>query len=924
MASNAHEEPRRWQRQSWPLVDRESERKAIDDLLKQARDGMRGILVLRGGDGVGKTSLLEYAIRAASEFRIASVTGVESEINIPYGALHQKLVPFLPLIDDLPAPQRQALQVAFGLIAGPPPERFLVGLACLTLLSRLAADQPLLCTIDDAQWIDAESALAFGFVVRRLYADRIAMIVTVSETGGSPAFQQLPTIEVGSLPAEAAAELLRSVTETPLEPAVVDRVVADTARNPLALVDIGSHYTAKELAAQAYLPAPIPVGRHLQDRYLNRVHRLPADAQDYALLVAADVSGDRSRVRQAAAAAGIDTDAAESAAEAAELIEASGNWVGFRYPLIRAAVYHGASDADRRRAHHWLAEASGGQGDADGQVWHRAAAAAGPDEDLAADLEAAAQRARSRGASPAAAMLLRSSVALTTDQSIRAAREVAQARAELVIGHPHAAQEIAAGALPRLADGSARGEAQVVMGRALFVQGRDAEAAEVLADAAAALAADPAASADALLAALNAAMWAGRPETSKIATITPPSPSSTPGVSDLLLAGYRARLTRDYDAAAAPLHAAVETLRTADLDPVPRMMWFDMGFGAAGCLWDDQALIDISGRWVRVARKRGAMNMLPMALGSRAFVGSVTGRFDQAADCWTEMRELTAAGLNPGVFGINSRSEGLLLAYRGEITKAREAGLAQIREATARGQGLLADIGRSIIAIADNRAGQFEAAVDAALPVVQDGTAFTAEATLPELIEAAVRSDQPEVARSAFANLAVRTRAAGTPWAHGIGARCRALLEDGSDAEAAYLEAISQLGLSHAVVDLARAHLLYGQWLRRTKRRRDARHQLRTAEDMFHAMGAAGFAEQAASELRASGERARARTPKTEFDLTVQEARVAKLAADGATNGEIAEQLFISPSTVDYHLGKVFRKLGVRSRTELAHRLPGR
>ncbi|HEX4658471.1 MAG TPA: LuxR family transcriptional regulator [Streptosporangiaceae bacterium] len=906
------------------MVDRGSERTGIDDLLELVRRGFSGVLVLRGCPGVGKTTLVDHAVGAAPGFRISAIAGVESEINLQFGAVHQLLVPFLSLIEDLPVPQRQAIRVAFGLEAGPPPGHFLVGLACLTLVSRAAADQPVLCAVDDAHWIDAESALVLGFVARRLYADRVGMIFTVDDTGEPPAFQQLPTIDVGGLPDNAAGQLLRSVAGTPLEPAVVDRVVADTERNPLALVEIGSHFTAEELAARAYLPEPIPVSRQLQDRYLRQVHLLPADVQEFLLLVAADASGDRSRVRHAAAAAGIDADAAESAAEAAELIEASGNWVRFRHPLIRAAIYHAAGDACRRRAHHWLGQVSGRHGDADWQVWHRAAAAAEPDERLAADLHAAAERARDRGAWSATAALLRRSVALTPDPGVRARREVALAKAELVIGHPAIAREVAGNALPRLTDSGTRGKANVVIGDALFAQGRDVEAAEVLADAAAVLAADPAASSDALLAALSAAIWAGPAEARKIAMIPPPSqPGTAPQVSDLLLAGYRARFTQGYHAAAAHLRAALEALRADDLEPVTGLRWFELGAVAAGSLWDDQALLDITDRWLRVARTVGAVTALPLALTARVFADLLAGRLDHAAGRWAEARELMAASQNSVTFGIGSFSEGLLLAYRGETARARAAGLAQIRESTARGQGLPADLGRSIVAIADLRAGQCEAAVGAAVPLIQDDPPMMAEVTLPELIEAAVRSDNQQVARSAFAILAERTRIAGTPWALGLRARCQALLDVGGDAEAAYVEAISQLGRSHATVDLARGHLLYGQWLRRARRRRDARRQLRAAEEMFHVMGADGFARQAGSALRATGEQARARTPETELDLTAQEGRVAKLAADGSTNSEIAEQLFISPRTVEYHLGKVFRKLGVRSRTQLAHRLPG-
>jgi DNA-binding CsgD family transcriptional regulator len=907
-----------------PLLDRGSERTRIDDVLERVRHGLSGTLVLRGSPGAGKTRLLDYAIGAASGFCISATGGVYSEINLPYSAVHQLLFPFLPLIDDLPAPQLRALRVAFGLEAGAPPERFLVGLACMTLLSRAAADGPVLCAVDDAQWIDAESALALGFWARRLYADRVGVVLTIDDTGQVPAFEQLPTIDVSGLPDDAAAELLHLVTGAPLAPAVVDRVAADTEGNPLALVEIGSHFTPAELAARAYLPEPIPVGQQLAERFLQQVRQLPVDAQEFVLLVAADAAGDRSQVRQAAAVAGIDSDAAETAAQAAELIKVSGDTVGFWHPLIRRAVYHHASDAGKRRAHHLLSEASGSRGDADGRVWHAAAAAAEPDENLAADLQAAAGRSRDRGASSVAAALLRRSAALTPDQVVRARREVEVASAELVIGLPETARQIAADALPWLPDSGGRGEANVVIGDALFAEGRDTEAADALAQAAVALAADPASAADALMAALNAASWAGQDKIRKIAAIAAPSPASTPRVADLLLAGYQARFTEGYDAAGEPLRAAVNALRADDLDPVAGLRWFLPGTVAAGSLWDEEAMLDLTGRWVQVTRRLGALTAVPVALAFRAIADCLTGRLDLAADGWAEMRELIAASQTAGMLGIDSGAEGLLLAYRGQFAQAREAGLAQIRQSTGRGQSPPASMGRSIVALAELLDGHFEAAVDTASTVIGEDPVFIAEMTLPSLIEAAVRSDHQDVARAAFATLAGRAETAATPWALGLRARCHALIVENGHAEEAHLEAISQLRRSRAALDLARAHLVYGQWLRRSRRRRDARRQLRTAEDMFQAMGAAAFAQQAGDELRATGERARKRTPDTESDLTTQEARVASLAASGAANIQIAEQLFISPSTVDYHLGKVFRKLGVRSRIQLARQLSGR
>jgi DNA-binding CsgD family transcriptional regulator len=913
-----------WRRPERPLVDRAAERAAIDELLGAVRGGFSGVLVLRGDPGIGKTAVAGYGIEAASGFQVSAITGVESEINLEYGAVHQLLVPFLSMIGDLPGPQRQAIGVAFGLEAGPSPDRLLVGLACLTVLSRAAVDQPVLCVVDDAHWVDVESALVLGFVSRRLYADRVGVIVTVDGSAGSPMFEQLPAIEVGGLPDDAAAELLRSVVGTSLDPQAVERVLAGTERNPLALVEVGSHFTARELAERAYQPEPIPVGQRLMDRYLRRVRGLPADAQEFLLLAAADVSGDLGLLRRAAAEAGIDPDAAEKAAESAGLIEVSGSFTRFRHPLMRAAVYHAAADANRRRAHHCLAQACCNEDET--RMWHRAAAAAGPDESLAVDLQAAAERAAGRGAYPNAAGLLRRSVALTPDDGRRARREVDLARAELVIGRPGAAQAVASDALPRLPDRGARGQAKGINGVALFAQGRDAEAADVLVDAAAALADDPASAAEALLAAVRAAAWAGPAEIRKVASTMVPPPRPAGGaeqVTDLLVAGYQARYTKGYDDAVAPLRAALRALRADDLDPSTGLKCLGPGAAAAGSLWDDQALLDITDRWLRLTRRFGALTELLLALDFRGMTDSLTGHLDLAADHWTEMRELMAAGQVSGTPYL-VRGEGLLQAIRGKAAHPAAAGQAQIREATARGHDGAAGFGRYAVAIADLSTGQFETAFDAALHVVRDNLVFTAEQALPELIEAAVRSGHRDAAASAFADLAGRASAAGTPWALGLRARCQALLADGNGAEDAYAEAISQLEHSHAALDLARAHLLYGQWLRRAKRRIDARHQLRTAHAMFENMGADVFAGQAASELRASGERARSRTPETQLDLTSQETRVAALAADGETNNDIAAQLFISPGTVEYHLAKVFRKLGITSRTQLPSQLPGR
>jgi DNA-binding CsgD family transcriptional regulator len=915
----------KWRRTDRPFLDRDAERTAIDQLLEAVRGGFSGVQVFCGGPGAGKTSLARYAIGAASGFQVSAITGVESEISLEYGAVQQVLVPFLPLTGDLPGPQRQALGVAFGLEAGPAPDGLLVGLACLTLLSRAGAGQPVLCVVDDAAWIDDESARVLGFVARRLDADRVGVIVAVDDSASCPAFGQLPKIDVGGLPDDAARELLRSVVDTPLDPQTVDRVLAGTERNPLALVEVGSHFTAEEIAERAYRPEPLPVGRLLERHYLRQVQGLPADSQELLLLVAADVSGDRGLVRRAAAEAGIDADGAGKAAETAGLLEFSGSFVRFRHPLMRAAVYHGAADADRRRAHYCLGQAAGS--DDEGRMWHCAAAAAGPDESLAADLHTAAKRARDRGAYTIAAGLMRRSVALTPDDGRRARREVSLAGAELVIGRPRTAQTLVNDALPRLPPDGACGRAKEINGLALFAQGRDAEAADALADSAAALADDPAASAAALLAAYRAAAWAGPAEISKVASAAAHSArpaGSAPSVTELLLTGYQARAAEGYAAAVAPLRAALQALRADDLDTTTGLRCFGAGAFAAVSLWDDQALLDITDRWLRLTRRLGALTELVLALDFRGVADVLTGHLGLAADRWAEMRELMAAGQVSKMPGLGRHGENLLQSLRGETGESAVAGQAQVREATAQGQDGAANFGRYVMAVADLTAGRFEAAFDAASHVVRDDLAFTTERALPLLIEAAVRSGHRGAAASAFSVLAGRASAAGTPWALGMRARCQALLADADSAEDAYREALSQLERTRAALDLARAHLLYGQWLRRAKRRTDARHQLRIAHAMFQDIGADGFAGQAAGELRATGERARSRSSETQLDFTPQETRVATLAADGLKNNEIAAQLFVSLGTVEYHLRKVFRKLGITSRAQLASRLPGR
>src|SRR6266581_3988507 len=752
----------RW-RKEFVLLDRRAERAAIDRVLDAVRSGLSGTLVLRGGPGVGKSTLLQYAVASAPDLRVCGIAGVESEISMEFGGLHQLLVPCLPQLEELPPPQRGALRIAFGQEAGPPPERFMVGLAALTLLSRAAEEQPLLCIIDDAHWLDPESAHVLGFVARRLCADRVGFIAGIGEPASQQVFEQLPTITVDGLPDAEARKLLSSVAGGALNAQAVDRILADTRNNPLALVELGTQYTADQLSGRAALPEPLRLGQRLQEHFLRQVRSLPPDAQAFALLAAADPGGDRARLWRVAAQACVDPDAAAAEAAEAGVLEFPGNSVRFRHPLLRSAVYHGASAVDRRQAHRALSEA----GNSDLRAWHLAAAAIVPDEELAAELQHTAERAGTRGGCAARAALLRRSADLTPDDARRAEREVAVAEARLMAGDPVGAQNMLGGALPRLTSVAARCQAQRLEGAIRFAQGSAGESARILASASQALVDDDRMARDTMLLALQAAIWAGPAQTREIAAaarVFPRVPEASASVSDLLLEGYSARFTLGYEASIPPFRAAVTALLADDLDPGVGLRWFALGTAAAGSLWDDQATFDLSDRWEKMARAAGAFTTLPVALAFHAVSESMAGHFREADTRWALMLEVLTMSCGPGVLGVNSRSNGLLLAYRGQLTEARATGLAQVRESAERGQGGPADIGRYIVAMADLFGGDYAAAMSCAQTVIENDPAYTAEGTLPELIEAAIRAGDHEAAATAHKTLSERAFAAGTPW----------------------------------------------------------------------------------------------------------------------------------------------------------------
>ena len=907
------------------LLDRDDELETIDRLLEAARAGLSGTLVIRGEPGIGKSALLDYAVRSAADLEVTRVVGVESEMELGFAALHQLMVPLMPRLERLPAPQRVALRSAFGLVEGPPPNRFLIGLAVLTLFAEAGAARPVLCVVDDAQWLDQESAHVLTFVARRLYADRVAMLFATREAGESGwPFGGIASIELDGVGDEQAISLITATVDRPIDEHVARRVVAETGGNPLALVELASELTAEQLAGTSMLPEPLPIGERLEARFLSEVRILPAAAQMLLLLCAAEPALDRAMLRRAADRLSITVE------ETIDLVAGRfllvGEEVRFHRSLIRSAVYGAATGAQRRRVHAALAAACHPEHDQDRRAWHRAAAAVGPDETVAGELERSADRARSRGGYAATAALLARAAELTPDRAVRARRLVATAHADLVAGIADKAQARLDEAMPHVGDGRLRAEARRLQGAIHFARGEGERAPSTLLQAAAEFAPfDGRLARDTLLEALEAAHWAGRLsahggmlEVAAAARVALHAADAPPTVGDLLLDGFAERLAVGYRAGVPMLHAALEALSAEELPADEGLTWLGLGCEAAGELLEERLFHGLAVRWVGLSRDAGALTTLQVALAVLAGCEVHGGRFLNAETCLAERAEIAAATGNQGILGDIPPQTLLLMAWRGDVAGARSATEVVIRDALERGQGKAVAFAQYAIGVLELGLGNYEAALDSSCRVFEDDPPYLGTYVLPNLIEAAARSGAGDLAGAALARLAERAAASGTELAHGLWVRSGALAAPDAKAEVLYREAIERLFKTRAAPELGRAHLLYGEWLRRRRRRRDARKQLRLAHVMLTSIGAKGFAERARIELLATGEHARKRRDDVPEDLTAQEARVAQLAAGGASNSEIAAKLFISPRTVAYHLRKAFRKLGVDSRTRLA------
>jgi DNA-binding CsgD family transcriptional regulator len=905
------------------LKGRRIERDVLDTLIGAVRAGDSQVLVLRGEPGVGKTALLEYLAGEGSDCLLARAAGVQSEMELAFSGLHQLLAPVFDRVERLLAPQRDALRTALGVSPGPAPDRFLVALAVLNLLSEAAEEHPLICVIDDEQWLDRASAQTLAFVARRLEAESVGLVFAARKPSRDLA--GLPELVVEGLSESDALILLDAVLTGPLDARVRDQIVTETRGNPLALLELLRATTPAELAGGFGLPGERSPSGGIDKSFRRRLDALPVDTRRLLQLAAADPVGEPLLVWRAAERLGIATEAATPAVDVG-LIE-FGARVRFRHPLVRSAAYRSASLQERQAVHRALGEVTDPEIDPDRRAWHRAHAALGPDEDVAAELERAAGRAQARGGLAAVAAFLERAAELTLDPTRRAHRLLAAARAKRHAGALDAALGLLVAVEAAPLDPVRTAEVERLRGQIALVQRRGSDGARLLLRAARRLEPlDIASARETYLEALGAAMWAGDLdgpggvlEVAEAALDAPPAPNS-PRAVDVQLDAFALRWTKGYAAAAPTFTRALSMFLALNVDSGEVGVWLAGGsVGAVALeLWDAESAHALGARVAQFARDTGALVHLQLAVNMLARTHLLAGEFTTAALMIEEGRLIAEVTGNPAV----AYGEMTFAAWRGREAQASALIEASLEEANGGGLGAMANFASAASAVLYNGLGRHDAARDAAWRAFQRDQLGLGPFVVPELAEAASRTGDVALVEAALEWLSERTRVTPAEWALGIEARVRALLSEGETAERLYRESIERLGRTRVPVELARSHLLYGEWLRRQGRRVDAREKLRIAYDMFASMGAEAFAERARRELFATGETVRKRTVETRDELTAQEALIARLARDGLSNPEIGTRLFLSPQTVKYHLRKVFIKLDIKSRSELERVLP--
>lgn len=906
------------------LVGRAAECAMLDNIATNVRDGFSGSLVVIGEPGVGKTRLLQYLADSATGVTILWILGAQSELRLGFAALHRLVLPYLDRLDRLAGPHRAALEVTFGLTGGPPPDRFLVSLAALALLSDVAAEHPVVCLIDDAQWLDQESLAVLGFIARRLYADPIGLVFSAREHAGDlMALEGLTTRRIAALDPVSAHRILDEAVPGPLDPRVSARVIDETGANPLAMLELIGELSAEQLAGRFPLPRHLPVGRRVDVHFLAQVATLSPEARTVLLVAAACTDEKPTTVWRAGALLGVAATAANHAVQ--QGIVSLEPRIAFRHPLIRSAVYDGATLEERQRVHDALALVALRDGDDDQAAWHRAAAVTTPEETIAADLQHSAERAHRRGGYAMQAAVLTRAAELSPDAGDRALRYLAAAQAYLAAGDGSLAEALLNWATPGLDDSGMHVAVQRLRAAISVFFSRHKDAPAILLEAATKVEpADVGLIRQILFDAMQAAIVARHytagttlHEVAHAALGAARDPSRPPSGNDLLLDGFATRIASGYADAVPLLRAAVALMFTdeaaAHVDiPSTILAWF-----AADDVWDEQGRRAMFERAQVIERRQGALGAMRITLAGLSTSQAWAGQMNDAENSYYEAAEIsTLIGVPPPA------TTGVLLevrAWQGRESESRAVASSTADWGRQKGASILEIFALMGLTVLELGLGRYPEALGWALQIFNDDPPGFGNRVLPEVVEAGVRGGNRAAAEVALTRLTERATAAATPWALGLLARSRALMVADADAEQYYLEAINHLAETAVRTELARAHLVYGEWLRRRKRRRDAEVQLRTAYDMFTAMGAAAFAGRTAAERRAAGHTSAVTPPADNpFGLTPQEAQVARHAGAGSTNAEIASRLFITTSTVEYHLSKVFRKLGVTSRRQLA------
>lgn len=900
------------------LHGRERERARLEGLLDQVRGGSSGVLVLRGDAGIGKTALLRHLLEAADGFTVSRCAGVESEMELAFAGLHDLCSPLLGGLGALPDPQRSAVSSALGLTAGVSPDKFLVATGALGLLAAASESAPILCIVEDAHWLDQASAQVLGFIGRRLLAEPVAFVFAARPSLAMPDhLAGLPELRIDGLDNRSANTLLDSVSVTPVDESVRGRIIDETRGNPLALLELGARMMTPGFAGGFAAVDQFSLSHRIEQEYLTRLDTLPQDSQDLLLLAAAEPIGDPSVIRRAAGELTLAVDAADAAVEAGLL--SFGASVRFRHPLLRSAVYGAATIGRRRAAHAALAAVSDATTQPDRRAWHRAYAAPGPDEEVARELIGSADRAQARGGLAAAAAFWERAVTVTPGDTDRASRALVAARAKYGAGDIDAAQrllvEAEIGPLTELDQATVA----LLRGQMAFTTHRGGESPSLLLTAATRLQAlDVELARDTYLQALIATAHAGRFGDEDVrlqicrGALALPAEPTTPQSRHLLVRGFATWMADGYVAGAPILKEAVRQYRDEPTDPG----FYGWGFNVMAMhLCDDDAWYSMVVDEVALAREHGLLSWLPLAFDSLAEFSVHAGELSRA-----EALRLEANRIDPIITAGTSLHIALLLdAWRGDASGASTHIAAMAEAPAGHSEGWLLDFVEYAKAVLYNGLSDYSLAARAAETVVAKMNTVPCYGIrgLYELVEAATRSDQMERARTATAQMTEVASAAGSDFARGMAAQCQAFVVDGEAAEALYQEAIECLSRTRMAIFLARARLSYGEWLRRRRRRIDARTQLRPAYAALVAMGAEGFAERARRELLATGEKVRRRTAPSTNELTPQEEQIAQLARDRRTNPEIGAQLFLSARTVEWHLRKVFTKLEITSRREL-------